>query len=93
MATSAIPPVTLTPDESALFSILTSCAHWIDETNALGQLEDVEGADVDLRAWKQRQDVLGSAREKVQLRVAGGWVRDKVSHLSTWTGFPGLQHG
>lgn len=75
-----LPQISLTPEESALCELLTSCARWIDQTNALASLEDIPGADESSRAWKREQDSKGTERDKVQLRVAGGWVRDKVSH-------------
>jgi hypothetical protein len=74
--------LTLTPNESALFELLTSCAKWIDETNALAPLEDLPDAAPAFINWKAEQDSIGVGRERVQLRVAGGWVRDKVSQPS-----------
>lgn len=76
-----VPRLSLIPDETALFELLTSCAKWIDETNALAPLEDLPDAPAAFKDWKVAQDSIGFGREKVQLRVAGGWVRDKVSQL------------
>lgn len=67
-----VPSIELTPDESRLVHLLTDCADWVDQhpeqVNAL-RLTDDEGAWI----GKERGD------EAVELRIAGGWVRDKVS--------------
>jgi type II secretory pathway component PulL len=64
--------LTLTPEEERLTTLLVECAEWIDENphevDAL-RVQDSKGSWVGMLMGK----------EKVQLRVAGGWVRDKVS--------------
>ena len=67
-----VPSIELTPDESRLVHLLTDCADWVDQhpeqVDAL-RLADDEGTWI----GKKRGD------EAVELRIAGGWVRDKVS--------------
>lgn len=67
-----VPSIELTPDESRLVHLLTDCADWVDQhpeqVDAL-RLTDEQGAWI----GKERGD------EAVELRIAGGWVRDKVS--------------
>lgn len=66
-----VPSIELTPDESRLVHLLTDCADWVDQhpeqVDAL-RLTDDEGAWI----GKERGD------EAVELRIAGGWVRDKL---------------
>lgn len=70
---STTPSITLTPAEERLAQLLVECAAWIDDNPAEVdnlRLKDPNGA------W------IGKERgtEKVELRIAGGWVRDRVSH-------------
>jgi tRNA nucleotidyltransferase (CCA-adding enzyme) len=66
-----LPTITLTPNEAKLVQLLTDCADWVDqhpeEVDAL-RLKDDQGR------WIGRE----RGTESVELRVAGGWVRDKV---------------
>lgn len=66
-----------TPREAQLLSLLKDCANWIDATNQLSLLPNLPGALPDALQYKAAQDTL-SQRDKVVLRVAGGWVRDKL---------------
>lgn len=67
-----VPSIELTPDESRLVHLLTECADWVDQHPE--QVDALRLTD-DHGAWigKERGD------EAVELRIAGGWVRDKVS--------------
>lgn len=67
----------LTPYESQLLSLLKDCAHWIDTTNQLSALPNLPDALPSALEYKATQDSL-HPRDKVVLRVAGGWVRDKL---------------
>lgn len=80
---SSLPHISLSAEEAELCELLTSCAKWIDDTNALAPLEDLPDTAASFIEWKAAQDRLGTGREKVQLRVAGGWVRDKVSQVDS----------
>ncbi|GAA5979755.1 hypothetical protein JCM10908_003032 [Rhodotorula pacifica] len=66
-----VPTIELTPDETRLVHLLTECADWVDQhpeqVDTL-RLKDEEGK------W------IGKDRgsEPVELRIAGGWVRDKL---------------
>lgn len=66
-----VPTIALTPNEAKLVQLLTDCADWVDqhpeEVDAL-RLKDDQGR------WIGRE----RGTEAVELRVAGGWVRDKV---------------
>ncbi|BGP00885.1 hypothetical protein RTG_01135 [Rhodotorula toruloides ATCC 204091] len=66
-----LPTITLTPNEAKLVQLLTDCADWVDqhpeEVDAL-RLKDDQGR------WIGRE----RGTEAVELRVAGGWVRDKL---------------
>ncbi|BGP29396.1 CCA tRNA nucleotidyltransferase, mitochondrial [Rhodotorula toruloides] len=66
-----LPSITLTPNEAKLVQLLTDCADWVDqhpeEVDAL-RLKDDQGR------WIGRE----RGTEAVELRVAGGWVRDKL---------------
>lgn len=78
MSTSALPTITLTAAERALADLLTSCTDWIahhpDQVSALRtQDPSVE--------WIAELPV----GLEVELRVAGGWVRDKVSARRTFS--------
>lgn len=70
--------IILNPTETRIADLLVGCAKWIEnnpeEVDAL-RLKDEEGN------W------IGKARgnEPLELRIAGGWVRDKVSEISTYT--------
>lgn len=68
---TAMPTIELTPDETRLVHLLTECANWVDQNpsrvDAL-RLKDDDGTWI----GKERGD------EPVELRIAGGWVRDKV---------------
>ncbi|KAI5478791.1 tRNA nucleotidyltransferase (CCA-adding enzyme) [Pseudohyphozyma bogoriensis] len=73
---STSPTITLTPSEAQLADLLVSCATWIEqhpeEVDAL-RLVDDNGVPV----GKLRGD------DKVELRIAGGWVRDKLLGLQS----------
>ncbi|BGP53484.1 CCA tRNA nucleotidyltransferase, mitochondrial [Rhodotorula sphaerocarpa] len=66
-----MPTIELTPDETRLVHLLTECANWVDQNpsrvDAL-RLKDDDGTWI----GKERGD------EPVELRIAGGWVRDKL---------------
>ncbi|BGP18979.1 hypothetical protein JCM10213_002601 [Rhodosporidiobolus nylandii] len=68
---SALPQITLTTAEQQLCDLLVGCAEWVEqnpnEVDAL-RLKDEEGRWV----GKER------GKERVELRIAGGWVRDKL---------------
>ncbi|GAA5924629.1 tRNA adenylyltransferase [Sporobolomyces koalae] len=67
----SIPTITLTDNEQRLADLLVACADWVDlnphEVDAI-RLKDDNGE------W------IGKERgtDKVELRIAGGWVRDKL---------------
>lgn len=71
-STAGIPTIELTQDETRLVHLLTDCADWVDQrpdlVNAL-RLKDEHGE------WIGRE----RTKDPVELRIAGGWVRDKVS--------------
>lgn len=63
--------ISITSKEEGIIQLLVGCAHWID----------ANPHEVDLLAVVDEAGVrVGNLRgnEKVQLRIAGGWVRDKV---------------
>lgn len=70
--------IQLNEQEQQLADLLVECADWIDH----------HPAEVDaLRVRDERGEWIGQARtdEPVQLRMAGGWVRDKVlAALCVW---------
>lgn len=75
------PHLALSRHESDLLRLLTDCASWIDSTNQLASLEHLPDTVNETRQWKDTQDARvaqGHPRDPVVLRVAGGWVRDKV---------------
>lgn len=75
MAVNAVPSLTLTESEQRLVDLLTACADWVDANPRL----------VDqLRLKDDNGNWIGKERgsEPVELRIAGGWVRDKVSTRS-----------
>jgi len=66
-----LPTITLTPSEAKLCTLLVQCADWVDQNPT----------EVDkLRLKDEDGEWIGKLRgnEKVELRIAGGWVRDKV---------------
>lgn len=67
--------IQLTEQERELQRVLVECAQWIDSNERWHkQLEQEE---------RYRSDK-GKERENVELRIAGGWVRDKVrTYLSS----------
>ena len=68
-----LPAIVLTPDEHKLVDLLVGCADWVDHNphlvDALRLKDDTTGEWI----GRERGD------EPVELRIAGGWVRDKVS--------------
>ncbi|GAA6006182.1 hypothetical protein JCM10207_000553 [Rhodosporidiobolus poonsookiae] len=68
---ASLPAITLTPNEQRLADLLVGCADWIDnhpqEVDSL-RLKDDNGN------WIGRE----RGTEQVELRIAGGWVRDKL---------------
>ncbi|BGP22195.1 tRNA nucleotidyltransferase [Rhodotorula toruloides] len=68
---SFVPTIALTPNEAKLVQLLTECADWVEqhpeEVDAL-RLKDDQGR------WIERE----RGTEAVELRIAGGWVRDKL---------------
>jgi tRNA nucleotidyltransferase (CCA-adding enzyme) len=71
----SLPRITLTTNEHKLADLLVACADWVDENPS----------EVDqLRLKDDNGEWIGKLRgdDKVELRIAGGWVRDKVSRLS-----------
>jgi len=66
-----LPNITLTSAEQKLANLLVDCANWVDQNpNEVDKLrlKDEDGQWI----GKERGD------DKVELRIAGGWVRDKV---------------
>ncbi|GAA5868232.1 hypothetical protein JCM8547_002286 [Rhodosporidiobolus lusitaniae] len=67
----SLPSITLTPNEQRLCDLLVGAADWIDhnplEVDAL-RMTDEQGQ------WVGRE----RGNEPVELRIAGGWVRDKL---------------
>lgn len=64
--------ISLSEEEKKLFCLLVDCASWIDD----------HPAEVDqLRVKDEEGEWVGELRGDglVELRIAGGWVRDKVS--------------
>lgn len=70
-----LPTITLNPNEQRLAKLLVECADWVDE-----HPEEVDK----LRLQDEEGQWIGKLRgsEKTELRIAGGWVRDKVSAVS-----------
>ncbi|GAA5998018.1 tRNA adenylyltransferase [Rhodotorula paludigena] len=71
MTVPAVPSLTLTESEQRLVDLLTACADWVDANPRL----------VDqLRLKDDHGNWIGKERgtEPVELRIAGGWVRDKL---------------
>jgi tRNA nucleotidyltransferase (CCA-adding enzyme) len=72
---ATVPTISLLPNEQQLCDLLVGCADWVErnpqEVDAL-RLKDDAGNWV----GKER------GNEPVELRVAGGWVRDKVRFSS-----------
>ena len=69
--TRMLPTITLTPSEQKLATLLVQCADWVDQNPS----------EVDkLRLKDEDGQWIGKLRgnEKIELRIAGGWVRDKV---------------
>ncbi|GAA6024828.1 hypothetical protein JCM11491_005667 [Sporobolomyces phaffii] len=70
-STMPLPNISLTPNEERLANLLVACADWVDanphQVDAL-RLKDEQGEWI----GKLRSD------DKVELRIAGGWVRDKL---------------
>lgn len=69
---ASMPTIQLNPNEQKLATLLVECADWVDE-----HPEEVDK----LRLKDEEGKWIGGLRgsEKVELRIAGGWVRDKVS--------------
>jgi hypothetical protein len=67
-----LPTISLNPNEARLAKLLIDCADWVDQ-----HPEEVDK----LRLRDGKGGWIGKLRgdEKVELRIAGGWVRDKVS--------------
>lgn len=63
--------IELNQQERQLADLLVDCAHWIDENP-----DEVDA----LRLKDERGEWIGKQRsdEPVELRMAGGWVRDKL---------------
>lgn len=78
---ASLPSISLLPNEQQLCDLLVGAADWIqqhpEEVDAL-RLRDDEGN------WVGRE----RGKESVELRIAGGWVRDKVRFLSLF--FPSV---
>ncbi|GAA5961629.1 hypothetical protein JCM3765_002656 [Sporobolomyces pararoseus] len=68
----SLPKITLTRNEQELADLLVGCADWIDE-NPL-EVDKLRLRDDQTGEW------IGKLRgqDKVELRIAGGWVRDKL---------------
>lgn len=71
---ATLPTITLNANEQKLAKLLVECADWVDQ-----HPEEVDK----LRLQDEAGQWIGKLRgsEKVELRIAGGWVRDKVSSL------------
>lgn len=69
---ASMPTISLNPNEQKLATLLVECADWVDQ-----HPEEVDK----LRLKDEDGNWIGGRRgsEKVELRIAGGWVRDKVS--------------
>ncbi|GAA5952700.1 hypothetical protein JCM21900_000407 [Sporobolomyces salmonicolor] len=69
--TMSIPTITLSENEQRLARLLVECADWVDanpdEVDKL-RLKDDDGKWIG-KEW---------GNEKIELRIAGGWVRDKL---------------
>ncbi|GAA5908885.1 tRNA adenylyltransferase [Sporobolomyces salmoneus] len=70
----SIPTIALTPNEQRLAGLLVECAEWVDR--------NPQKVD-DIRLKDENGEWIGKLRgrgedEKVELRIAGGWVRDKL---------------
>ncbi|KDE05858.1 hypothetical protein MVLG_03801 [Microbotryum lychnidis-dioicae p1A1 Lamole] len=76
-STSSTAVIQLTPDEAHLCSLLVSCADWVDSNPQL--VDALRLKDLSTGKWigKTRGD------EPVELRIAGGWVRDKLLGLTS----------
>ncbi|GAA5885170.1 hypothetical protein JCM6882_007259 [Rhodosporidiobolus microsporus] len=68
---AALPSITLTPNEQRLADLLVGCADWVEQ-----HPEEVDA----LRLKDENGQWVGKERggEPVELRIAGGWVRDKL---------------
>ena len=75
MTGAALPTIQLTPAERELAGLLVDCTNWI-QTNPQ-QVDALRQQDADGEWIGQLRD-----QKPVELRVAGGWVRDKVSALT-----------
>ncbi|GAA5865772.1 hypothetical protein JCM3774_003086 [Rhodotorula dairenensis] len=66
-----VPSIELTPDETRLVRLLTECADWVDQ-----HPDQVDS----LRLKDEQGQWIGKERgnDSVELRIAGGWVRDKL---------------
>ncbi|GAA6041291.1 hypothetical protein JCM8097_001319 [Rhodosporidiobolus ruineniae] len=71
MSISTLPTISLTPDEQQLADLLVGCADWIEH-----HPHEVDA----LRVRDENGNWVGKERgtEPIELRVAGGWVRDKL---------------
>ncbi|SCV72747.1 BQ2448_4284 [Microbotryum intermedium] len=76
-STSSSPLIHLTPDEAHLCSLLVACADWVDSNP--DRVDALRLKDVQTGQW------IGNMRgdEPVELRIAGGWVRDKLLGLTS----------
>lgn len=74
--------IELSKEEKKLFALLVDCARWIDEHP--GEVDQ-------LRVKDEEGEWVGELRGSglVELRIAGGWVRDKVSWLFASSGGSG----
>lgn len=70
--TTPLPTIQLKENEAQLAQLLVDCADWVDE-----HPEEVDR----LRLRDEDGQWIGKLRgnDKMELRIAGGWVRDKVS--------------
>jgi len=73
---NTLPTITLTPNEKKLADLLVACANWVDENPE--KVDQLRLKDDTTGEWIGK---LRNKKEKVELRIAGGWVRDKVSFL------------
>lgn len=71
-SSSSYPTIALTDNEARLAQLLVECADWVD-----AHPEEVDK----LRLKDEQGNWIGKLRgeEQIELRIAGGWVRDKVS--------------
>ncbi|GAA6047725.1 hypothetical protein JCM3770_001746 [Rhodotorula araucariae] len=70
-AFQTLPAITLTPNEALLVDLLVRCADWVDLNP---HLVDALRLRDDNNNWIGRE----RTRDPVELRIAGGWVRDKL---------------